>query len=84
MTWSLQVGDASDPELLDAVTIPPGGVEESDGHVRHAALPQHGEEPDLCSGDHHRVLIPQQSGTTRLADACSGIHDLFTKLNVKS
>lgn len=47
LTLSLQAGDASDPELPDAPTLGPGGVEESDGHVHNPAVPQHGKEPVL-------------------------------------
>lgn len=46
---SFQVADAADPELFDGLAVDPRGVEESDGHVRNAALPKHGKEPVLHS-----------------------------------
>lgn len=57
LTLSLQVGDAGDPELLDAPTIGPGGVEEPDGYVRNSALPQHGKVPVLRSREDQRELM---------------------------
>lgn len=56
LTLSLQVGDAGGPEPLDAPTIGPGGVEESDGYVRNSALPQHGKVPVLRSREDQREL----------------------------
>lgn len=56
LTLFFQVGDASDPELHDAPTVGPGGVEECDRHVCDAALPQHGKVSVLHSGSNYRKL----------------------------
>lgn len=83
-----QVGDADDPVLPDALTVDPGGVEESDRHVCDAAVPQHGKGPVLHSSADHRELMQtavgppsdrMQSEETRVNRAFSGIHELFIK-----
>ena len=83
MTFSFQAGDAGDPVLLDALTARPGGVEESDRHVRNAALPQHGKEPVLHSSEDHRELMrtPLCPSGQRNVGLSSGMHELFIKSN---
>lgn len=78
-------GDAGDPVLLDALTAHPGGVEESDRHVCHAALPQYGKEPVLHSSEDHRELMqtPLCPSGQRNVGLSSGIHELFIKSNTK-
>lgn len=57
LTFSFQVGDAGDPELHDALTIIPGGMEESDWHVHNTALPQYGKQPVLHSSENYQQLM---------------------------
>lgn len=97
LTLFLQVGDAGDPVRLDALTISAGGVEESDRHVHNPTLPQYGKEPLFHSREDHwqltrtpfcppwrkkrRTAFCQRQN--RVNDACSGIHELFIKWNLK-
>ena len=49
LTLSLQVGDAGDPEPHNAPAVGAARMEERDGDLHHAVLPQHGEVPVLHS-----------------------------------